>query len=233
MRHDLIDLPNVDPTLDQRFKDKLRELLVADASYAGVRNLVECDEVRPNNWGNHCRATRAAVAAYLGDRELLERVAIVFRGYLGDWGAYAGFDYGDDLSWQCDPSRPVGINPAGCVRDGRSLDGVLPDDQRRGGSFSWPPVKENYVYEGLQGALLTAVILHRQGFDAFEWEDRALLRAFQWLHQQADYPAEGDDAWQPHLINHYYGSDFPAGVPAIPGKGMGWTDWVFGPGSGP
>ena len=49
-----------------------------------------------------------------------------------------------------------------------------------------------YVYEGLQGAL---------------------LRAFRWLHEQADYPAEGDDTWMPHVINRVYRTDFPAPVP--------------------
>ena len=62
-------------------------------------------------------------------------------------------------------------------------------------------------------------------------QDRALLRAFRWLHDQADYPADGDDTWQPHVINHYYGTDFPAQVPASPGKGVGWTDWTLGPSS--
>ena len=43
-------------------------------------------------------------------------------------------------------------------------DGVLPDDQRRSGGFVWPPTKENYVWEALQGAIAQAVILHRAGF---------------------------------------------------------------------
>ncbi len=223
---DLIDLGSVDPSLDSQFRSKIRTLLTTTAEGGGVSNLSECDEERPNNWGNHCRASRAAVAVYLGDQALLDRIATVFRGYLGDRSAYAGFNYGSDLSWQCDPSRPVGINPKGCTRDGHSLDGVLPDDQRRSGVYSWPPAKENYVYEGLQGALAAAVILHRQGYDVFNWEDRALLRAFQWLHSQADFPAEGDDTWEPHIVNHYYNTSFPAPTPSSPGKNVGWSDWT-------
>ena len=83
-----------------------------------------------------------------------------------------------------------------------------------------------YVYEGLQGAVAQAVMLDRLGLPAWEWGDRALLRAFQWLHEQADYPAEGDDTWMPHVINRVYGTDFPAPVPARPGKAMGFTDWT-------
>lgn len=221
---DLIGLPVVDPDLDARFRIKLRTLLTTPTS-GGPENLVACHERRPNNWGTHCGASRAAVAAYLDDATELARVARVFKGWLGDRTSYAGFSYGD-TSWQCDPERPVGINPAGCTRDGYDLGGVLPDDQRRGGGLSWPPPKENYVWEALQGAMTQAVILDRAGYPAFEWEDRALLRAVAWLHDVAAYPAEGDDAWQAHLVNHYYGFAFPAPSPARPGKGVGWTDWT-------
>lgn len=167
------------------------------------------------------------VAVYLGDQAELERTAQVFKGWLGDRAAYAGFDYGD-LSWQCDPSKPVGINSKGCMKEGHPIDGVIPDDQRRAGGFTWPPPKENYVWEGLQGALVQAVILYRAGYDVWNWQDQALLRAVIWLHEQADYPAQGDDTWQPHIINYYYGTSFPAPVPSNPGKNMGWTDWTHG-----
>ena len=123
----------------------------------------------------------------------------------------------------------MGVNQPGTAKQGHSIDGVLPDDQRRGGSFQWPPPKENYVYEALQGALAQAVILHNAGYDVWNWEDRALLRAFQWLHEQAEFPAEGDDTWQPHLVNFYYGTRFPAPIPSRPGKNVGWTDWTHGP----
>jgi len=224
---DLVKLPEA---ADREFRDWLRS--VTRKELRDGRTLVSTHEDRPNNWGTHAGASRAAVAAYLGDRAELERCARVFKGWLGDRSSYAGFRYGDDLSWQADPERPVGINPRGASKDGRSIDGVLADDQRRGGAFGWPPAKENYVYEGLQGALAQAVILHRAGYDPWEWEDRALLRAFRWLHEEAAYPAEGDDGWQPHLVNHYYGSRFPAPVPGRPGKNVGWTDWTHPPKQG-
>jgi hypothetical protein len=222
---DLIDLRGYMPALDSQFRSKIFSLVRADTQEAG--SIQECHERRPNNWGTHCGASRAAVAAYLRDAGQLARVAQVFRGWLGDRSAYAGFRYGDP-SWQCNPDEPVGINPVGCLRDGHPIDGVLPDDQRRGGGFQWPPPRENYVYEALQGALVQAVILDRAGYDAFSWENGALLRAFTWLHDQAHFPAEGDDAWQPHIINYFYRVSFPAVTPARPGKNMGWVDWTLG-----
>lgn len=223
---DLIDLRNYDSNLDASFRSTLRTLRTTYTSGA-ASDLVDCHERRPNNWGSHCGASRAAIAVYLGDDAELARTAKVFKGYLGDRAAYSGFSYGS-LSWQCDPDRPVGINPAGCTRSGLSLDGVLPDDQRRGGDFTTNPPKENYVWEALQGLLAQAVILHRAGYDVWEWEDRALLRATGWLHDVVDYPAEGDDTWQPHILNRHYGTNLPAPVPSRPGKNVGWTDWTHG-----
>ena len=189
------------------------------------KTLISTHEVRPNNWGTHAGASRMAVALYLGDRSDLERAATVFHGWLGDRSAYAGFSFGDP-SWQADPTRPVGVNPVGATLDGHSVDGVLPDDMRRAGWFTWPPPKENYVWEALQGAVVQAVILERAGYDAFGWEEKALLRAVTWLHQQAQFPAEGDDTWTPWILNHYYGTSFPAPLPSQPGKNMGFTDWT-------
>lgn len=218
---DLVGLP---PDKDLMFKGWLRACLIEDLQ--GL-TLVSTHEKRPNNWGTHAGASRVAVAAYLGDTAELDRCAKVFRGWLGDRSGYIGFSFGD-LWWQADQASPVGINPRGAQIAGHSVDGVLPDDQRRAGGFTWPPPKENYVYEALQGALVQAVILSRAGYDAWNWQDKALLRAFDWLHVEASFPAAGDDTWQPHVVNYYYGRSFPAPVPASPGKNVGWTDWTHG-----
>ena len=82
------------------------------------------------------------------------------------------------------------------------------------------------MYESLQGAVVQAAILDRAGYPAFTWEDRALLRAYRWLQEQASYPATGDDEWQMHVVNFFYRTTFPAPVPARPGENMGWTDWT-------
>ena len=222
---DLVGLPPADDLL---FRGWLRAVLTRQLK---GKTLISTHEDRPNNWGTHAGASRAAVAVYLDDATELKRVAAVFKGWLGDGSSYDGFRY-RDLWWQADPEHPVGINPKGAVKPfggvNRSIDGVLPDDQRRGGPFQWPPPRERYTWEALQGALAQAVILHRAGYDVWSWQDQALLRAVRWLHEQADYPAEGDDTWQPHIINHFYGTSFPAPVPARPGKNVGWTDWTLG-----
>ena len=120
----------------------------------------------------------------------------------------------------------MGINPRGSRREGHSIDGVLPDDQRRSGPFGGRRRTGDYVYGALQGALVQAVLLGNAGYDVWEWGDRALLRAFLWLHAEAGFSAQGDDGWEPWLINFHYGVRLPAPEPARPGKIAGWTDWT-------
>ncbi len=217
---DLVGLPG---QVETAFRDWLRTLPDKPLNGGTLRRI---HERRPNNWGTHAGGARAVIARYLGDDRELARIAQVFRGWLGERSAYDDFQFGD-LSWQADPANPVGINPRGARRNGHSLDGVLPDDQRRGGDFTWPPPKENYVYEALQGALLQAMVLSRAGYDVWEWGDRALLRAAQWLEREAAFPAEGDDTWQPWVINYHYGTNLRTVLPAQPGKNVGWTDWTL------
>ena len=218
---DLVGLP---PELDERFRAWLKA--VQNYRYPSGKTLISTHEKRPNNWGTAAGASRIAVAGYLRDSAEIERAAQVFKGYLGDRDAYSGFKYKKVDWWQADPKRPVGINPKGAMRDGRSVDGVLPEEMRRSGPFSWPPTKENYVYTGLEGALAQAVLLERLGYEPFEWQDRALLRAYNWLHDEANFPAVGNDTWQPYLMNYVYDTNFPSTEPSRYGKNIGYTDWT-------
>lgn len=222
---DLISLRTLDPAFDERsFRPWLRTLL---SMTLGGMTLRQTHERRPNNWGTHAGAARAAIAAYLGDTDEMARTALVFRGYLGDRSAYAGFKYGD-LSWQCDPSRPVGINRTGCTRNGIDLDGALPEEMRRGGGLRWPPATTGYAWEGLQGAVLQAELLRVAGYDAWGWSDKALLRAVRFLYGRVRWAAEGDDTWQPWLIDRRYGTAYRGKPPARFGKNFGYTDWLTG-----
>jgi hypothetical protein len=218
----LVKLPEKE---EQRFAAWLK--LALDKNLKG-RTLRSTHQKRANNWGTHAGASRAAVAIYLKDAAELKRTALVFRGWLGETQYYNDFKYKHTDRWQANPQRPVGINPQGATKAGHNVDGVLPEEQRRSGPFCWPPPKEGYVWEVLQGAIALAVILDRAGYKPFDWSDKALLRAYKWLYEQAKFPAKGDDTWQPHLVNYYYHTAFAAPVPAKGGKNIGWTDWTHG-----
>ena len=221
----LVDLPGVDPTFNENtFKPWLRSLLTETLD---GRTLRSTHEQRPNNWGTHAGASRVAIALYLGDEAELSRAATIFRAWLGDRSAYAAFSYGD-LSWQCDASKPVGINPVGCTKDGKAIGGAQPEDMRRGASFAWPPVATGYPWEALQGAILQAELLRRAGYDSWNWESKALLRAVEFLYEDIGWPAEGDDEWQAWLIDARYGTSYREAAPAKTGKNFGWTDWLYG-----
>jgi len=221
---DLIGLRGADPALDATFRGWLAALL--DRRLGDGRSLTETHEQRPNNWGTHASGSRAAVAAYLGDSAELARVATVFRGWVGERSAYAGFTY-HELWWQSNPSQPVGINPPGATLGGHSVDGVIPDDQRRSGAFQWPPPCGSYPHEALDGVLLTAEILQRAGYAAYSWGSNALLRAEQWL-QSTGCPPSGDNVWHLPLIDARYGTSYWNGAVQRPGKNFGWTDWLYG-----
>lgn len=199
--------------------DNLRTWKNPDREYT----LISMHEKRPNNWGTHAGAGRIAAAIYLGDSVDLARAARVFRGYLGDRASYASFTYGDDLSWQSNRSLPVGINPVGS-----SLDGIMPDDMRRGGTApSVGDLGQSYTWEALQGTVLQAELLSRRGYDAWGWEDKAVLRAFSKINALG-YPAVGDDRWQPWLVNERYGRAFPVSTSTTAGKSFGYADWLYG-----
>jgi hypothetical protein len=184
--------------------------------------LISMHDKRPNNWGAHSGAGRIATDLYLGDMVDLARAAKVFKGYLGDRASYASFTYGSDLSWQASAVSPVGINPAG-----GTLDGIMPDDMRRGGpSPEVGDLGQSYTWEALQGTLLQAELLSRNGYPAWDWQNQAILRAFYRINALG-YPAVGDDRWQPWLINRRYGTSFAASTSTTAGKSFGYTDWLF------
>lgn len=193
---------------------------------------------RPNNWGTQAGFALGCRALYLAkDLSNPEDPAVkdlllglkIHRGWLGDRASYAGFSYGD-LSWQCDSSKPVGINPKGCTIEGHPMDGGLPEELRRASlEFDWPPPKENYCYTALEGALCWHYLLFRwvdpKILDA---QDRAVLRAYRWLYEVAQFPPTGNDTWQPFLVNYLFGAGTLTTVapPAQTGKSIGYTCWT-------
>jgi len=227
------DLVGLEPDEDTQFRAWLDGVRTEELD---GRTLISTHEDRPNNWGTHAGASRVAAAVYLDDTDDLQRAADVFRGWLGDRATYAQFDYGSDLSWQADPMAPVGINPLGATKNGESIDGAQPEEMRRGCAFQYPPCPTGYAWEALQGAFAMAEMLHRQGYDVWQWEDQALLRAVEYLEGLDErYPsdgwwASGDDEWQLWLINARYDSaSYAAELPARTGKNVGYTDWTHAP----
>jgi hypothetical protein len=194
---------------------------------------------RANNWGTQAFGTLCAVYAYLGDRTKLQRI----RNYWVQMvtGPNPGATYGSDISWHADPGNLRLINPAGSVKEGINIDGIMPDDMRRNGSFSNPPPKAitSYHWEALQGIISGARILERYDPELSIWGigDKAILRAVKILEtdwktkyneQGSNWASTGDDVWMLPFIDSVYGTDF-AKETSEPenlwkhGKNAGWA----------
>lgn len=224
---DIIDLRQRDPALDLDFRNKLHFL--RDTNLSG-RTLVSTHEDRPNNWGTHAGATRAAIAIYLDDQEDLADAATIHRAWLGENTPHADFRFGS-LSWQANTFDPVGINPRGATRNGIDVDGALPDEMRRGGSLADTPGRTGYPWEALQGATVMTELLSRNGYpDAWTWGDDAISRAVGYLDRldliHGGWWATGDDRWTVWLVNHGTGSEYPTQTGVTAGKNVGFTDWT-------
>jgi len=223
---DLVDLDAADPAVGARFRTWLRAVRTEDLD---GNTLVETSNERPNNWGTHATASLIAAAAYLEDTAELNRLANVFRGWTGDRRAYSGFNFGGDLSWQANPDAPVGVNPVGAKLAGVDVGGALPEEMRRGGSFTTgTPGDTGYPWGALNGAVVSAELLSRRGFDAWSWGDQALQRATEYLFKLGWGPGN-DDEWVVPLVNaRNDGKDHPAQSEVGLGKNLGFTNWTHG-----
>lgn len=140
------------------------------------RTMLEMFKKRPNNWGSMAFGSLAAIYVYLDDSNRLTEI----RDY---WiqlvlGPKPGeCSYGSDLSWHVDENNPLLINPVGATKNGLNIDGAIPDDMRRGGSFADPPGSTGYPWEHLQGTLTAARILDRAGMSIWNVGSDAIFRA--------------------------------------------------------
>jgi hypothetical protein len=107
---------------------------------------------------------------------------------------------------------------------------------RRGRGFQWPPSHTDYPREGLSGALAEAEILHRQGYDAWNWSNQALLRATQFLYNLSIDPGDRwkwqRKIWHWWVVNYRYRASFPVSSVDI-GKNLAYTDWTHSASRGP
>lgn len=229
---DLANLASANPGLHIKFQDKLKYILHEAELIQGPATLALSSEIRPNNWGAHALAARAAVDIYCADFTDLDKTDQLFQGYCGDRTVYAGFKFGE-MWWQPDPANPLAILAPGAQIDQHDLNGAQPEELRRKGEFTWPvPTDNTYPWEALQGLTVAMELLHRAGYPARDYSQKAILRAVQWLYKN-NWPASGDDRWQPFLINYAYGTNFPTSTPTTPGKNMGFTDWTHDQASAP
>jgi hypothetical protein len=202
--------------------------------HSGGGNIYETAEFSANNWGGHSRASLAAAAVYLSDSDYTQKVVTAYKAFIGIAPSSSMVYTG--TTWHADSSNKAGENRKGATISGKHVSGVLPEDWRRSTDFQWPPAFTGYMWEGMQGYIATAVILHRAGLVPFSAGDNAVVRSMDMLYDTGEAaanspgytnPAVSDDTWIPWTVNYYGGTKYPT-TTANPGKGIGWTDWMYG-----
>jgi len=199
-------------------------------------------------------ASCAAASGYLRDKAQIDAVWLQFQRYAGNRNVGTKFTPNSySAKWKSGDTTAdnyVGINPVGAHCSGASsaypADGVVPNDQGRGGDCptdpNTQPAYTAYPWEGLQGAYATAVILDHlgyrdaQGQRAWQLGSNALLRAVQYQQYLQDkFGGEWYDtrraAWVKHLACKAYGYNCnTASVthynPYGGGRNMDWTQWT-------
>lgn len=216
------DLTDYQPTTSWR--NWLANLPSQDiGTHSRWQSLNETSEVTSSNWGAFALSSRAAVAAYLGDTDEIDRVAEVFKGWVGDasshdaWVPTADFDQ----SWACDYPNWDPVNAADCG----DLSGALVEDISRGESYpNATSTGWNYTGESLQGAMLTALILEHNGYPGvWGWEDSAMRRTFEFIERFNGDPHSVND-WIFPAADAKYGTSYTE-TSAGHGRHFGFTDW--------
>jgi len=233
---DLINLGDYQASDDAKFKAWLKDLIRNKNSEG--RSVITCHNDRPNNWGTMCGASRVAVDLYLNDEQELEQAIKVFQGYSGNRIAWDKFKFaGNAASFMCDPSQPRPMNPPGCIKDGHDMSGAPVDDIQRAGAYNssrWSDSgyanHTNYAWGGFSGAVAQAELLHRAGYPAYEWENRAMFRGAHFLDNIVKFALSNPTEWVPWVLNFRYGTSFTSPTPVGMGRLLGWADWTHGTG---
>ena len=216
------------------FEDWCRKMAEVWVASDG-RTMLKMFKERPNNWGAHAFASLSAIYVYLQDYNRLKEI----RDF---WiQAVTGpkpreLKYGSDVSWHVNKKQLRLINPAGSYKNGMNIDGIIPDDMRRGGSFHNPPEYTSYPWEHLQGLVAAARILDRMGMSIWEVDNNAIYRAAYALQVRlekayGDWKAEGDDEWLLPFLDEVYGTTWSSAYDACSsrvyrhGKNAGWG-WI-------
>lgn len=208
-----------------QFEAWVNEMLT-DTSISGRRGggLYNNALVDPTNWGGHERAASFAAARYLGDTAKMNELAKAYREFVGENVSPKRMSY-DNTNWHADPNNKAGVNRKGSSIQGHDVSGSLPEDWRRAGEFKWPPAITGYMWEGMQGYVVTAVMMARANLVPLTAGDNAVVRSMDILYRIGNTPSS-DDGWIPWLVNYYWGTNYPTSTSVGPGKGMGYTEWT-------
>ncbi len=227
------------PAFEKKMRDMAETYRCSEVT-VGDHNatLLEMYLKRPNNWGAMAFGSLAAIYRYLGDTQKLQLIRNHYvQNVVGPMPATT--DYDKDLSWQCKENDPRLINPVNCVKvcGGKlvNVEGIIPDDMRRGASCQADPAYTNYPWGQLEGLTMAGRILERAGMPIWSVGDNAICRAATVLQEArfgAQWRAEGDDRWQLPILDKACGKNWKASYTKPEDKAGLWqhgknTGWGY------
>jgi Alginate lyase len=235
---DLVELSGGDESAFRSFLGSmLTQRLGTHARWYSLRSTHEDSD---NNWGGWAGAARIAAAIYLGNSGELAQAERVYRGFLGDRGAYTGFrGQGSEnsalnsaiRSWACDGSATSYVPTNSACGSGKS--GAFPADVQRD-LATYPNVGSSgsqYQSETTAGMVLQAELLYQNGYaGAWTSANNALARIAAFNRSIGAWNLGSVQHHWPWLINRRLGTNYPT-VAAGYGRSLGYTDWLYGSGS--
>ncbi len=225
------------PAFEKKMRDMAETYRCTEVKNANgdPATLLEMFQKRPNNWGTMAFGSLTAIYRYLGDTAKLQLVRDHFVQEVA--GPKPGTTvYDQNLTWQCDESKPRLINPDGCVKTcgGKlvNVSGILPDDMRRGGDCRQDAVETGYPWEAMQGVVMGARVLERAGMPVWAADNRAICRAAETLQSQRFgtwTKAQSNDLWQLPIIDKACGTRYQDAYTTATDKA---SLWKFGKNAG-
>ena len=170
--------------------------------HSGAKNMLETAQYSGTNWGGMSTAACTAIGLHIGDDALVDEMVRVTT----EWceGGPGKLRY-SDTNWHADPAHKRGVNAPNATLWGHPAWGVLPEDFRRGGEFTWPPKITGYMLEGLTPRIVTLNMLVRAGKIRADVGQDAHARAVRYLYEHVHYPIQGDDRTIIYVINRLLG----------------------------
>lgn len=194
----------------------------------------ETNNTVATNWGAWASAARTTIDVYLNDAADLALAVERLKMYLGETTSGAAWTKSSnfDRSFACVPAELsvsfVPVNPPDC---GPDKDGIVVEDASRSASAFpvWDSKGIDYSFHAYDAQLIAAIVLHRQGYDVWNWGNRALKRVMDRLDRLGVATGNGRDgsahiSWIPR---YFYGVDYPT-TAAGEGNSLSYTDWLYG-----
>lgn len=208
------------------FRDWLADVTKRDIQGHSGRGVIGTAQKSANNWGFRAREWLLAAGLFLEDQEWIDMAVNSHKEALGLTVSNPQLVY-TDTTWHFDPNNKSAINRKASIRNGVDMSFIIPEDWRRdptGTEFTPNPKRNGYMWDVVQGLLVTATVLHEHKLVDISTADNAMEGVIDTLYRFG-FPPEGDDLWLVPLINYLFNRDLPVTI-SNPGKNLGYTYWT-------